>query len=263
MNSDYESLRTSKNYIELQCCPSLCQPHYHQAVEILVALEHEVYTLINNKEKVIQKGEICVADCFDVHSFNSYGYNVYVLIIPREFITDYLAVKGKEHLATPYITQPETCKKIITIIEEFSNKSLSRLTRLGYTDTIMGLIIDACGFEKQADTDVELMQKVLNYLEENYDEDINLDSLSAHFGYSKYYFSRLFNKFFKFNLNEYMSRLRIKRFISKMQKDPDSDTISTALDCGFTSWQTFYRCFKKYYNMSPKAYLKQQKKEKS
>lgn len=256
MDSSYEFSRISVSYIDLNKCASLCTPHYHQAVEILVALEGDVYTLINNREKVISKGEICVADCFDVHSFNSYGKDVYILIIPAEFLTDYFAVKGKAHLASQYVTDKELCGKITAVIDELRSPSLSRLTRLGYVDTVMGLISEHCGFAKQDDADLELMQSVLNYLEENYDDDISLNSLAARFGYSKYYFSRLFNKFFKFNLNEYMSRLRIKRFISAMQKTPKADTVSTALDCGFNSWQTFYRCFKKYYGVPPKAYLK-------
>ena len=99
------------------------------------------------------------------------------------------------------------------------------------------------------------MKNILNFLEENYHEDVDLDYLAQKFGYSKYYFSRMFNKFFKFSLNEYLSRLRIHRFIARMQADKNADIIGTAFDCGFRSWQTFYRCFKNYYGVSPKKYL--------
>ena len=104
------------------------------------------------------------------------------------------------------------------------------------------------------------MQAVLDYLEENSDEDINLESLSHRFGYNKYYFSRLFNEFFQFNLNEYLARVRIKNFIAAMRADPTADIVGTALNCGFNSQQTFYRCFTKYYGVSPKEYLSQSQK---
>ena len=85
MNSYYESVRESIGYVEFQNSPTRCEPHWHQAVEILCALDDEVYTLVNSKEKILQPGEICVADCYDVHSFYSSERPVMIIIIPSEF----------------------------------------------------------------------------------------------------------------------------------------------------------------------------------
>lgn len=255
MNSVYESRREAIRTVELQYNPTHCEPHWHQAVEIMCTLENEVYTLINSRERIMLPGEICVADCYDVHSFYSYGKNVMIMIIPNDLLNDYLKVKGKKHLATPYISNPAAYKKILGFMQEFRNSTPSALLERGYIDMILGLICDECGLEDFADADISLLKNILNFLEENYHEDINLEFLAKKFGYSKYYFSRMFNMFFKFNLNEYLSRLRIQRFLSKMQANKNADIIGTAFDCGFNSWQTFYRCFKSYYGTSPKKYL--------
>ena len=255
MNSYYESVRESIGYVEFQNSPTRCEPHWHQAVEILCALDDEVYTLVNSKEKILQPGEICVADCYDVHSFYSSERPVMIIIIPSEFLNDYIKMKGKKHLATPYITDPETYLKIYSFMREFQSQELPLILQRGYVNVILGLILESCDLEEFADADVSLMKNILNFLEENYHEDVDLDYLAQKFGYSKYYFSRMFNKFFKFSLNEYLSRLRIHRFIARMQADKNADIIGTAFDCGFRSWQTFYRCFKNYYGVSPKKYL--------
>lgn len=96
MNSYYESVRESIGYVEFQNSPTRCEPHWHQAVEILCALDDEVYTLVNSKEKILQPGEICVADCYDVHSFYSSERPVMIIIIPSEFLNDYIKMKGKK-----------------------------------------------------------------------------------------------------------------------------------------------------------------------
>lgn len=256
MNSFYESLRETISNVEYMYGPTNCDPHWHQAVEILYAIDSDVYTLINSKEHILRAGEICIADCYDVHSFCSHGKNVIILIIPNELLNDYLKFKEKKHLATPYVTDSAACQKIVRLLREFENDHLSLLLQRGYVDAIMGLFCTHCGLEERADADVNLMQNVLNDLEKNYSEDISLNSLAGQYGYSKYYFSRMFNRFFKMNLNEYLARLRIRRFISAMQSDPNADIIGTAFDCGFNSWQTFYRCFKQFYNVSPKKFLK-------
>lgn len=259
MDAIYESSRTPVNYIELLHCPTHCDPHYHQSVEIVVALNSEVETHINTEGRVLRPGEIAVADSFDVHSFDSFGKDVFILILPKEYLAEYMSIKGKLHLKTPFICDKKTTAAITSCIRGIS-KTESRLTQLGYAYAIMGLVCESCGLSDKKNADIELMQKVLDFLETHSDEDITLCSLSDRFGYSKYYFSRMFNDFFKFNLNEYLARLRIKNFLSAMRLDPSADITDTALDCGFNSQQTFYRCFTKYYGISPKAYLKTPKK---
>ena len=255
-SASYEAIRARINHIQAWRGTTNCSPHYHQSVEMVVALTDGVYTRVNNSERTLSARQICVADCFDIHTFDSHDNDTYIMIIPKELLSDYLAVKRKKHLSTPFIDDVEKCEKIIACIEALINDQPSQLTQLGYANTVMGLICEACGLSDSADSDISVMQAVLDYLEDNSDEDINLESLSRRFGYNKYYFSRLFNDFFKFNLNEYLARVRIKNFIAAMRADPAADIVGTALSCGFNSQQTFYRCFTKYYNMSPKSYLK-------
>lgn len=252
----YEAARTPIKNISVWRGATYCVPHYHQAVEIVVALTDGVSTRVNNNARTLLAREICVADCFDVHASDSHGDDAYILIIPKDFLSDYLAVKQKKHLSTPFITDAEKCEKIIACVEALLNDKPSPLTARGYVNTIMGLVCEACGLSEYSNADITVMQSVLDYLEENSNEEIDLDSLSKHFGYNKYYFSRLFNDFFKFNLNEYLARMRIRNFITAMHNDPHADITGTALNCGFNSQQTFYRCFTKYYGVSPKEYLK-------
>ena len=255
MDYFFEFYREAITNIEIQHCRTCCEPHWHEAIEILCTLDDDVSTLINSNEKILHPGEICVADCYDVHSFNSNGKDVYILIIPREYLGDFLKIKGKKHLSTPYVCDKNAWRTVKNIIKTLIEEKPCGLTEKGYINVILGVICEQCGFSDFSNTDVGLMKKILNFIEENYTEEVSLEYLAKKIGYSKYYFSRIFNKFFRFNLNEYLSRVRIRHFLLKIQNNKNADIISTAFDCGFNSWQTFYRCFKLYYGTSPKKYL--------
>ena len=110
-----------------------------------------------------------------------------ILIIPTEYLNDYFKLKGKRHLGSPYVTSPEVCKKIRDAIKEFENSSLPVLLQRGYVNVVLGILCEQCGLIEFYDADVYLMKDILNYLEENYQEEVDLNSLSKKFGYSKYY----------------------------------------------------------------------------
>lgn len=178
MNSYYESVRESIGYVEFQNSPTRSNRTGIKRWRILCALDDEVYTLVNSKEKILQPGEICVADCYDVHSFYSSERPVMIIIIPSEFLNDYIKMKGKKHLATPYITDPETYRKIYSFMREFQSQELPLILQRGYVNVILGLILESCDLEEFADADVSLMKNILNFLEENYHEDVDLDYLA-------------------------------------------------------------------------------------
>ena len=255
MNSFYEWQRSANHNIHPIIFPTNCKPHYHQAIEILYTPEHDVDTNVNGETRILHPGEICVADCYDVHSFDSHDKMVIIIVIPQEYLSDYLTIRGTKRLATPYITDPELCNDIAQTMDNLINKATSTLLEKGYVNVLMGLILKGCNLSSHGNENISLMQNVLNFIENNYTDEINLDFLSSKFGYSKYYFSRMFNDFFKYSLKEHLAQVRLRNFVSKMQKDKNADIQDTALNCGFNSFQTFYRLFKKVYGKPPKEYL--------
>ncbi len=254
MHSFYETNREKITYIDFMEAPSACEPHFHTAVELLYAFSDDVETYINGTPHILKKGELCICDSYDVHSFNSHGRTCRILIIPADYLDDYFKARGKKRIGYNYIADREVCTRVADIMPEFTEKR-NPLILKGYVNLILGSITEITGFSDAAEEDFHTMKKVLDYLENNYSAEITLDSLSAEFGYSKYYFSRIFNRFFRFNLKEYLNRLRARQFIARMRQDENADILSTALDCGFNSLQTFYRCFSNYYGTSPKKYL--------
>ena len=51
--------------------------------------------------------------------------------------------------------------------------------------------------------------------------------------------------------NEFLKRVRLERAASKLMLDADKNITEIALDCGFSSSQSFAKCFKAYYGITP------------
>ena len=101
----------------------------------------------------------------------------------------------------------------------------------------------------------ESVQNVLNYIEGHYEEDINIDTLSAVSHLSKFYFQRLFYKLVNKNAMEYI-KLRRLAISLKLLKESDEGILDIALNCGFKSHSSFSSAFKEVYGITPDYYRK-------
>ena len=84
-------------------------------------------------------------------------------------------------------------------------------------------------------------------------------SISAAFGYNKYYFSKLFNRYIGENMSSYINLVRLQQMMKKAKRKSDVNITELAYECGFDSLSTFYRYFKKVYGINPTEALKENK----
>ena len=87
----------------------------------------------------------------------------------------------------------------------------------------------------------DLMAEVIRYVDEHYNEKLTLDGLAAHFGYSKYYFSRLFNRTFNCSLTSYVNSVRARAVDEKHGSGKKTDII---IESGFGTLSSYYRTVK-------------------
>ena len=100
---------------------------------------------------------------------------------------------------------------------------------------------------------------ILEYIESHLTEpDLSLDNISNYFHLNKYYFSHYFKKNMNLPFYRYVSLKRLS-FAVTMIKQNQLSMDKIALKCGFPDYSSFYRLFKKEYNLSPKKLQKEYK----
>ena len=95
-------------------------------------------------------------------------------------------------------------------------------------------------------------------VQRNLDRDLNLDLLAKQYGYSPYYFHRLFSRAVGETPRKYVERLRLEKAAYKLQIT-DEPVLDVCLAVGFKSHETFSRAFKRYFGASPQNCRKEAK----
>jgi len=101
----------------------------------------------------------------------------------------------------------------------------------------------------------DIIQKSIQYMENHLQEEITLEHIAAHAGFSPYHFHRLFRKEVGINIADYLRSRRLC-YASRLLLYSDESIITISLSCYFESQEAFTRAFKKMYSMPPGRYRK-------
>ncbi len=99
------------------------------------------------------------------------------------------------------------------------------------------------------------MQRVLDYIDEHYCENITVKQLSTIFQYEETYFGRLFKTATSLSLTEYVRILRLEK-AKRLLRSENMEIAAVAEQCGFSDMNYFSRCFKKRQGMTAGEYRK-------
>jgi two-component system response regulator YesN len=141
----------------------------------------------------------------------------------------------------------------VSINENIIDKAYSALNLKELHEDIKGKLI-SLSEELAQKRPYSLMEKMLDYINRNYNQDIKLNKLADIFGYNSAYLGKLFKDFTGDNFNDYLNKARIekaKEFLRAGMK------VSQAAErVGYKDVDYFYRMFKKYTGDIPSTYKK-------
>ncbi|MBL1229071.1 helix-turn-helix domain-containing protein [Enterococcus sp. BWB1-3] len=101
----------------------------------------------------------------------------------------------------------------------------------------------------------EILTLVYEYVQENYHEEISLQSISEKFHFSYSYFSTLFTEKYGINFTKYLKKVRITK-AKELLKNPSLPLSEIYNKVGFTELGYFSRVFKEETGITPSHYRK-------
>lgn len=99
-----------------------------------------------------------------------------------------------------------------------------------------------------------MLQKVIDYIEENLKAELNSAELAAIAGFSTYHFLHVFGSKLGMPLSAYITRRRIKSAIYDISRG--GKLVDTAMIYGFDTHAGFFKAFKREYGCSPSKFIK-------
>lgn len=220
-------------------------PHFHRAIEISVILEGEIDFAVGRVSRHVGPGDITFVPPYTLHSSSKSPHcEAAVLIVPHRYFADFEAeLDGRSFsFLCDRAANRDIAAAVLSLCERLKQAPPPNDTLLrGYADTVLGLIADRYEAEAHDSRGSELVIDIIRYIDEHCTEPITLAALAAHFGYSKYHFSRLFHSTFHCSLPHYVNAVRLRR-VAACDDTKKSEAI---LQGGFGSLSAFYRAKKK------------------
>lgn len=99
------------------------------------------------------------------------------------------------------------------------------------------------------------INKAINYIFDNIDEDITVDDVARHCAYSKYHLMRMFKEDTDEALYQFIKRIRLERSAWKIKVEKDKSITQIGVDSGYSS-SNFATAFKKHLSVSPADFRK-------
>ncbi|MDU1320814.1 AraC family transcriptional regulator [Clostridium sporogenes] len=250
--------------------------HYHDFNKIIVFISGNVSYLIEGKAYKLKPWDILFVSSNDLHKViinNDEPYERIIIWVNSKFLE--MHNKNNNNLLTCF--QLSSKLKInlfrmeehnISLIKHtlFSLESATKDREFGNIVLKNSLFIQLMVYLNRLfmnntnhieKNDIEYdkqIEEIINYIKENLQEDLSIDTLSSKFFINKYYLMHKFKSQTGYTLHKYIQQKRLafsKSLIIKGHKITE-----VYIKCGFGDYSTFIRAFKKAYGISPKDYYK-------
>lgn len=263
--------------VKLHLCSSteegrlLFASHWHEHLELLYFISGEAVIECNGVPHSVSAGDIIVLNSNDLHQgFSRSGRLVYYALIADLAL---LQSQSPDAVETQFIT-PITRNRIVfrnkitaapglaacldAIIDEFKGKELGyELSVKSYMYRLLTLLLRGFLGDCQAVAEVENRRRhlqrfapILQYIEENYLQELTAEELARMAGLSRSHFSRLFGELTNGSVADYVNRIKINKSEYLLQ-NTEMTISEIALAAGYHDISYFSRTFKKYRSMPP------------
>lgn len=281
-NEQFEKLylNSAVNPILATDCPSDFPLHWHQYVEIM-ALPHDAQITIaptvtvNNTKYILQPGDVTIAWSGELHEIHENAEKqVIALQFPGNLISELPEfmpllnsfrsihmISAKEY--------PELSGQLQDHLKHMSELKVSGapFSNVEILICLYELFIALGSYVRKhqsaqtldpAESSHQSLSKMTHacaYISENCEQVITLDNIAEQFGFSSYYFSRLFKSATGYNFTEYLTLQRVKR-AQLFLADSDMNITEIAFSSGFKSISSFNRAFRQFRGCAPRDYRK-------
>lgn len=98
------------------------------------------------------------------------------------------------------------------------------------------------------------INRAIDFVVDRLSEPLALDDVARAAHVSPFHFHRLFRAATGETLNQFVTRLRLERALSRLLRRPGSTLTAVAAEAGFSSLSDFSRCFKQRYGVAPSGF---------
>lgn len=260
--------------------------HRHRFVQIVYIRKGKLKHVINDNAFDVHKGDIFIIPPFVPHYYIDVDDEKYELIefefIP-EFIDERFSNQSRDNhfmdfaYLEPFLVTENEMKPRLNlsgniqeqvegildeILYEYENRS-SEFELMIKAQLLRMLVLVEREFNKNLSGSADQMLYeqhrdaifgAIQYIDENYEKDVNIEQVSRIAMLSQSYFRYLFKQITHKTFTEYLQHLRITKAIELLQTRPEMRIIDICYSVGYNNVSHFNRTFRMETGVSPRAF---------
>lgn len=229
--------------------------HLHRSYELLRLKEGKLKASVDGRDFLMDPGDLILILPYEIHSYtNLGGACCQVNVFSPDYIGEFHKIASKKALNCPVFRLEE---QVFSHMEKYlfldSSKPLYCKACLYYA---AARLLEESGLSPRKTPSSDLLHQILIYIQEHYLEELTLQDLAVHLGYSRLYISRFINSRLRLSFTDLVNQHRIS-YGSYLLKATDRPVSDIAFACGYNSLRSFNRCFKEIHRMTPREYRRQ------
>lgn len=247
----------------------ICEPihkHWHNSLEIVLPICNGEYGWVDGRYyKLYQENNRpFIINSRSIHAFESGRPKPYIglaLQINYHFLKE--VYPEIDHI---YFKQPDEevgtlIKKQLFLINEYYETDSNHKDLLIYSALyhLIYLLVEHLSIEKKDKVELKSeknkhrITSIINYIDDNYKEDLTIEVLSDVFHLSEGHLSKLFKENLGMTIKAYISQTRAKE-VRQALLDSDLPLIDIAIMCGFPNVKSMNKVFKDLYHCTPNQF---------
>lgn len=246
-----------------------CEPGYYtkregfRSILLLYTVSGNGCARYRDREYELKAGQVLLMDCYDYQEYNTKSdckWEIKWLHFFGSTSQEYFNIIYDKSGAVIDIRDSSSVQSILDEILMMADKS-DFLPEARVSMFILQLITEL--LLEGGDSSVSYNTRVLNehvklaleFVEENYNNNISLSDMASHSCCSEYHFSRLFKKITGYSPYEYIVKYRVN-IAKNLLKNTDKSVEDITEYVGFGSPSNFIRTFRELEGMTPLKYRK-------
>ena len=241
--------------------------HYHDFYKIILILKGNVRYLIEGREYELLPFDFVLVNRFDIHKpvvESKDDYDRIILYLKHEFLEElglldaFMKAKELESYIVRFNsgTSAHIYDMLLKAEEDIRVKDTEYAGELTAKIDIIKMLIEfnkACisedfGFRPEARFNRKVIE-IIEYINDNLQKDLSIDSIADKFYLSKYHMMRIFKSETGYSVHRYISEKRILLARNLIMSGVPSTT--ACLECGFKDYSSFSRAFKNQLGILP------------
>ena len=225
--------------------------HFHRNMEIYGVISGRVAIKIASERKTLEDGQFAIINSVESHSYEIENEaEVMYFHIGTCYMRNFLLLYPNKKLPH-WLTDKEYNRKIYEFIKNEVINSVGQLSELKKTSIagyVIADIIEHYGIVERSGniaSDNNLIEQIVEYIYDHYNENITLQVLSEKFYISPKALSKKFSNVIDVDFRIFVNDIRTQKAV-EMLNDPKNKHIplnDIIGKCGFTNINTFYRSY--------------------